>query len=1099
MLVKEELFMKRFGYFLFLVMLTTAMLTASVLNTQAAPTVEQTVQDTPDYRELDAKIKAEGSLMLIVGVKLPQVFTPEGYLDSSAAEQQRRAIRQAQETLMTSLGSGAEAYTLYDIIPFLAVRVDPQAWELLKQSHIVTHIEEDKPIPYTLESSVPVSGAPNVWAAGIEGSGWAVAVLDTGVQWDHEFFGGSASSRVVSEACYSNAGGTGSGVTLCPDDSNAQITGHAADPDVPGCSNTGSALDGGTRCTHGTHVAGISAGNHTGTSVTYDGTARGANIIAIQVFTRFNDAGSCGGSPPCVLSYTSDQILALQRVHTLSSTYNIAAVNMSLGGGKYTDSQQAQCDTDKASTKTVIDTLRSAGIATLIASGNNGYVDGISAPGCISTAIAVGASTDSDGIASFSNMSNMVELMAPGVAIDSSINSTGTSSYGSKQGTSMATPYAAGIWTLMRSYDTTATIDEILTALQTTGIPIADTRTGGTVTKPRVQVDAAMGLLKTNTWVGTSADWNTPGNWSTGQIPSRFESVTIPTTPSGGNFPTLNTNASVSNFTLESGAQFNVTGDHTLTIYNDFVGNSGSAFNATNGTVVFAGDWAQSVSTSGAANDHFYNLTIGNGSSNTALTPASNLNIDGNLTIGNGATLYGSTHTLNVGGNWTDSGTTFVPQNSTVIFDGTAQTIDRTTNTRTVMMQNFADYDGYASGSFSNAPPAGWSRSPATTSGWYFGRYTPVENGSDKAFAMRWYSGTPSAIDAWLFSNALTLEANKTYQLSFTYRVWSSADPQNFAVWLGNAASSDSMTQSVWSVTDTSSTTWATVNQTFQVAADGTYYLGFRNQDDSSSTYGVLLDNVNLTVTEGLEFYNLTVSSSTAADFNDEIWVKNNLTVSPNSVMDLNSNTLYVDTSLTNNGTLRQTLPVNSASVEFLHIQNKATSVTQYRGVVVDSTTNSQNLGNTTVDVRELNTGEYCTTAGAGSNAYARRCYQITPSTQPTAGQNVLVRLYARTADELNSIPEADLALYRFLGTGLGWTELGSRTTGSNGAYSYAEGVTDHFSAFLLGQTTSTPTAVELNRFSGSSAQSIALSGVLLLATMFILGAALHLRRRMRA
>ena len=60
------------------------------------------------------------------------------------------------------------------------------------------------------------------------------------------------------------------------------------------------------------------------------------------------------------------------------------------------------------------------------------------------------------------------------------------------------------------------------------------------------------------------------------------------------------------------------------------------------------------------------------------------------------------------------------------------------------------------------------------------------------------------------------------------------------------------------------------------------------------------------------------------------------------------------------------------------------------------------NLGNTTVFVRELNFGEYCTNTGAASPPYARRCFEITPPTQPTT--DVLVRLYARTADELNDI-----------------------------------------------------------------------------------------------
>ncbi|MBK9053215.1 MAG: hypothetical protein IPL78_20610 [Chloroflexi bacterium] len=51
-----------------------------------------------------------------------------------------------------------------------------------------------------------------------------------------------------------------------------------------------------------------------------------------------------------------------------------------------------------------------------------------------------------------------------------------------------------------------------------------------------------------------------------------------------------------------------------------------------------------------------------------------------------------------------------------------------------------------------------------------------------------------------------------------------------------------------------------------------------------------------------------------------------------------------------------------------------------------------------TVTVQELNAGEYCTNAGVGSVPYARRCFEITPTNNLPA----TVRLYGRTADELN-------------------------------------------------------------------------------------------------
>jgi hypothetical protein len=108
------------------------------------------------------------------------------------------------------------------------------------------------------------------------------------------------------------------------------------------------------------------------------------------------------------LSFTSDQILGLERVFALRSTFNIAAVNMSLGGGRYFD--QASCDAANVARKAAIDNLRSVNIATVISSGNDSFADSMGAPGCISSAVSVGSTDDGgsvmlDAVSSFSNSS----------------------------------------------------------------------------------------------------------------------------------------------------------------------------------------------------------------------------------------------------------------------------------------------------------------------------------------------------------------------------------------------------------------------------------------------------------------------------------------------------------------------------------------------------------------------------------------------------------------------------------------------------------------------------------------------------------------------
>ncbi|MEM1424882.1 MAG: FlgD immunoglobulin-like domain containing protein, partial [Planctomycetota bacterium] len=57
----------------------------------------------------------------------------------------------------------------------------------------------------------------------------------------------------------------------------------------------------------------------------------------------------------------------------------------------------------------------------------------------------------------------------------------------------MAAPHVAGAWALLKGKKPNATVDEVLSALSSTGLPIRDNRNG--VTAPRIQVDAALDAL----------------------------------------------------------------------------------------------------------------------------------------------------------------------------------------------------------------------------------------------------------------------------------------------------------------------------------------------------------------------------------------------------------------------------------------------------------------------------------------------------------------------------------------------------------------------------------------------------------------------------
>jgi subtilisin family serine protease len=277
-------------------------------------------------------------------------FKTEGNLSGPEVVAQRNAIADAGAAVIRSLaGMNATNVKKYQYVPYLAVTVNATALQALAKNPMVIEISEDVAIPPVLAESTGVVGANAAWGLGYDGSGWAVAVLDTGVDKNHNFLSG----KVVSEACYSTNGG--GSTSLCP----GRVASSTATDSGLNCplSTYG--------CDHGTHVAGIVAGKgYTPNGPGYNGVANGANIIAIQVFSKFV-GGNCTGlglPSPCALSFSSDQMLGLERVYALRTTVNIAAANMSLGGGQYT----SNCDGD--SLKASIDNLRIADIATVIAS-----------------------------------------------------------------------------------------------------------------------------------------------------------------------------------------------------------------------------------------------------------------------------------------------------------------------------------------------------------------------------------------------------------------------------------------------------------------------------------------------------------------------------------------------------------------------------------------------------------------------------------------------------------------------------------------------------------------------------------------------------------
>jgi subtilisin family serine protease len=413
------------------------------------------------------KAQQDGSVRVIAELKSP---APAGRVATDGQSTvELAAIARAQNAALARVLNGRTSGTVrrYQFIPFIALTVEPEQLKRLLSDRDIISVEEDILFsPAAVQWNIAKIKAPPVWRLGAKGAGYAVAILDTGVQKDHPDFGG----RVVSEACYSSNDPRGM-QSFCPNGKDSSIAKNSG-------RNCPIAIDG---CEHGTHVAGIAAGY----SEQSQGVAIDSKLIAIQIASKVTKSALCeGGEAPCVTTTTADQIAALERVYALRKTYKIAAVNMSLGEKKFRET----CDTQEPALTRIITLLRKAGIATIAAAGNEYYTGAINSPACISTAIAVGSTSRQDAVSDFSNYAPKVALMAPGEDIFSSVP---RNKYAPESGTSMSVPHVVGAFAALKQAMPNASVDQVLKALTDTGVPVAR----GKLTRPRIDVLGAYNAL----------------------------------------------------------------------------------------------------------------------------------------------------------------------------------------------------------------------------------------------------------------------------------------------------------------------------------------------------------------------------------------------------------------------------------------------------------------------------------------------------------------------------------------------------------------------------------------------------------------------------
>ncbi|WP_026366174.1 S8 family serine peptidase [Promicromonospora sukumoe] len=263
----------------------------------------------------------------------------------------------------------------------------------------------------TLDHSTAQIGAPEAWAAGFDGTGASVAVLDTGIDATHP----DVADQIAQAESF--------------------VPGQAVDDDQHG---------------HGTHVASTVLGTGAASEGLYKGVAPGADLLVGKVLD--NDG------------YGQDSWIIAGMEWGAA---NADVVSMSLGDSSLNDGTDPMAQALNALSE-------ETGALFVVAAGNS-YAEGsLGSPGTADAALTVGAVDDGDVRADFSSYGPRVgdhaikpDLTAPGVGIVAarSQQSGGEGWYVSMNGTSMATPHVAGAAAIVKGAHPELTGEQLKEAL----------------------------------------------------------------------------------------------------------------------------------------------------------------------------------------------------------------------------------------------------------------------------------------------------------------------------------------------------------------------------------------------------------------------------------------------------------------------------------------------------------------------------------------------------------------------------------------------------------------------------------------------------------
>jgi subtilisin family serine protease len=314
-----------------------------------------------------------------------------------------------------------------------------------------------------LDRSPQLIGAPTVWGPTLAtaGQGIKIGIIDDGVDQTHVFF---------SPTGFSYPAGFPKGNTAYT--TPKVIVARAFAPAEPVWKYANTPFDP-QNSDHATNVAGIAAGDHgtianvQGNNVAVSGIAPEAYLGNYKVLTIPTEEFGLDGNSPEIAAGIEQAVKD-----------GMDVINLSLG--------EPEVEPTRDVVVQAIDDAADAGVVPVIAAGNDNTDAGrgsVGSPGTAPKAITVAASTENfggpaDEIADFSSsgptpitLQMKPDVTAPGVDILSSLPHNSWSPH-DWSGTSMATPHVAGAAALLKERHPTWTVEQIKSALESTGDPV---------------------------------------------------------------------------------------------------------------------------------------------------------------------------------------------------------------------------------------------------------------------------------------------------------------------------------------------------------------------------------------------------------------------------------------------------------------------------------------------------------------------------------------------------------------------------------------------------------------------------------------------------